>query len=59
MSEDLIKKLENLFDTLMDQGKEVQAEKIGDVLDRVTDGLEIRTGDQNTIDLALKIASMS
>lgn len=59
MSEDLIKKLENLFDTLMDQGKEVQAEKIGDVLDRVSDGLEIRTGDQNAIDLALKIASIS
>lgn len=59
MSEDLIKKLENLFDTLMDQGKEVQAEKIGDVLDRVSDGLEIRIGDQNVIDLALKIASMS
>jgi len=55
MADDLIQQLEELFDSLMDEGKEAQAEKIGDVLDRVVDGLEIRLGDQKVIDHAKAI----
>lgn len=55
MAEELIQKLEELFDALMEQGKEAQAEKIGDVLDRVEDGLEIRLGDEKVIEAAKNI----
>jgi len=55
MADELIQQLEELFDSLMDEGKEAQAEKIGDVLDRVEDGLEIRLGDQKVIDAAKNI----